>query len=211
MYINTSNAFSDRSERIYRYNLHVHSIPPIQYELCMTPACYQFVCANYIEQRWDVSAFTVLFSASLFLSFSLFLFLLPFNYFYFYLFVSLSFSVCLSSTICLSVCLFWRREREKFSLFSLLSFYLSLLREKEESVMERRGIVNNHRLQNHVYPASWSPFLSPRFEKFRLLKHTPVRRCVVTERCVPFYLRNSTVLLLSEVHVVKENFISSPF
>lgn len=124
IYIHEQKAFSDRSERIYRYNLHVHSIPPIQYELCMTPACYQFVCANYIEQRWDVSAFTVLFSASL----SLFLFLfLSFNYFYFYLSLSLSF--CLSSTICLSVCLFLRREREKFS-FSSLSFCFAKRRNR---------------------------------------------------------------------------------
>lgn len=134
MYINTSKAFSDRSERIYRYNLHVHSIPPIQYELCMTPACYQFVCANYIEQRWDVSAFTVLFSASLFLSFSLFLFLLPFNYFYFYLFVSLSFSVCLSSTICLSVCLSFLTSRKREVLSFLSSLFLSFSASREGGI-----------------------------------------------------------------------------
>ena len=96
----------------------MHSIPPIQYELCMTPACYQFVCANYIEQRWDVSAFTVLFSASLSLSLFLFLFL-SFNYFYFYLSLSLSLSVFPPLFVCLSVFSYVAKERSSRSLLSL--------------------------------------------------------------------------------------------
>lgn len=102
----------------------------VMYDTCVLPV----VCANYIEQRWDVSAFTVLFSASLFLSFSLFLFLLPFNYFYFYLFVSLSFSVCLSSTICLSVCLSFLTSRKREVLSFLSSLFLSFSASREGGI-----------------------------------------------------------------------------
>lgn len=142
-----------------------------------------------------------LLSRSFFLPLSLFLFFC-FSFFRLTISIStclsLSLSFCPSSTICLSVCLFLRREREKFS-FSSLSFCFAKRRNRW---WNDGGIVNNHRLQNHVHPCFLIPFLSPRFEKFRLSKHTPV--VVVTERCVPYYLRNSTVLLLllSEVHVV---------
>ena len=110
----------------------------------------------------------------------------------FFLPLSLSLSFCFSFfrlTISISTCLS----------LSSLSFCFAKRRNRW---WNDGGIVNNHRLQNHVHPCFLIPFLSPRFEKFRLSKHTPV--VVVTERCVPYYLRNSTVLLLllSEVHVV---------
>ena len=167
----------------------------IMYDTCVLPVC---VCKLHRTKMGCFCFHGPFFCLSLSLSLSV---SLSFVYLFLFLLVSLSLSLsfCLSSTICLSVCLFLRREREKFSFLSSLSFCFAKRRNRW---WNDGGIVNNHRLQNHVHPCFLIPFLSPRFEKFRLSKHTPV--VVVTERCVPYYLRNSTVLLLllSEVHVV---------
>ena len=141
----------------------MHSIPPIQYELCMTPACYQFVCANYIEQRWDVSAFTVLFSASLSLSLFLFLFL-SFNYFYFYLSLSLSLSLSVFPPlfVCLSVFSYVAKERS--SLFSLLSLSASRKGGIGDGTMEESLTITDSKTM--FIHASWSPFFLPVSKNF---------------------------------------------
>lgn len=123
-----------------------------------------------------------------------------------YLSLFLSLSVFPPLFVCLSV--FSDIAKERSSLFSLfsLSIFLCFARRRNRWWNDEESLAITDSKTMFI------PLLDPlSFEKFRLLKHTPVRRCVVTERCVPFYLRNSTVLLLSEVHVVKENFISSPF
>lgn len=172
-----------------------------------TPACYQFVCANYIEQTLGCFCFfTVLFSASLSLSLFLFLFLLPFNYFYFYLFLSLPLSFFVFPPL---------------FVFSKERSFLSLLREKEIGGETTRNRYKHSPIPKiHVYiPLLDSPFLSfflsPRFRKriSFIRAHTGSTLSVEnrTLRALLFERQHRVVVVVEwSARRIEENFISSP-
>lgn len=141
-----------------------------------------------------------LLSRSFFLPLSLFLF---FCFSFFRLTISISTCLSLSLSVfpplfvCLSVFPYVAKERSSRSLLSLSASRKGGI--GDETMEESLTITDSKTPCSPMLldPLSFSPFRKISFIK----AHTG---CVVTERCVPYYLRNSTVLLLllSEVHVV---------